>query len=336
LKISTFPVYNFPDFTLRIDCVLTVGKPKEGSMWRKATLAMILVACLTATALAGDWWEEDQSAATSSTKQVASFQGPTSGSAAKTLVNWEDGYIEAVGMATVDMGRMKNLVQAELMAQEGACTMAYAKLSEMLNGVAVTAHTTVVTMLTEDQYARSATQGIIKGARRIEERVDRSGDAPKGICRIGIVMRGAKGLQVPAYEYAVRNKIEGKIPVFKPAEVPTAPVQNYTGIVIDARGYNLKPAMIPQIYTEDGKLLYGASVVDGQAARQNGLAGYASNMDCPCASKRVGNNPLVIKANGLYGKQNAGVKISTTDAIGALAANGAGNLLKLAKVLFLL
>jgi len=84
-----------------------------------------------------------------------------------------------------------------------------------------------------------------------------------------------------------------------------------------------------------GPLDTGACV-DSQAARQNGLAGYASSMDCPCVAKRVGNNPLIIKAIGLFGNQKAGVKISTADAIGALAANGTNSLLKLTKVLFLL
>ena len=304
-------------------------------MRKRSIFALILVIGFAATALAGNWWEEEQTA-TAPTQQIQSFQGPNAGSAAKTLVNWEEGYIEAVGMSTVDMAKMKNVVQAELMAQEGACTMAYAKLSEMLNGVAVTANTTVVNMLTEDQYARSATQGIIKGARRIEERVDRSGDAPKGICRIGIVLRGPKGVQVPAYEYAVRNTVEGNIPVFQAPQTASVPAQNYTGIVIDARGYNLQPAMIPQVYTDDGKLVYGASVVDPQAARQNGLAGYAASLASPQAAQRVGDNPLVIKAAGLYGNQKAGVKISTADAVGALAGNATGGLLKLAKVLFLL
>jgi len=303
-------------------------------MRNRLVFTLILVISLTATAFAADWWEEDQ-AATAPTKQVQSFQG-TGGNAAKTLINWEDGYIEAVGMATVDTTKMKNKVQAELMAQEGACTMAYAKLSEMLNGVAINAHTTVVDMCTEDQYARSATRGLIKGARRIEERVTWSGGAPKGICRIGIVLRGPKGVQMPAYDYAIRNKVEGKIPVFQPPQTSAVPAGAYTGIVIDARGYNLQPAMIPQVYTEDGKLVYGASIVDSQAARQNGLAGYASNLNSPSVAKRAGSNPLVIKAQGLVGNQKAGVKISTADAIGALAANGTENLLKMAKVLFLL
>lgn len=291
-----------------------------------------VLAILITVAQAANWFEEEQ-AATSATQQVQTFQGAP-GQVTKTLTNWEDGYIEAVGMATVDMGKMKNVVQAELMAQEGACAMAYAKLSEMLNGVAVTASTTVINMMTDDQYARTATQGIIKGARRIEERVDKSGDAPKGICRIGIVMRGARGVQVPAYEYAVRNKVEGSIPVFEAAPSPSA-AGNYTGVIIDARGYSFKPALIPQVVTTDGKLVYGASVVDPEAAKFQGLAAYATTPDCDCVTKRVGNNPLIIKATGLYGAQNAGVKISTEDAVGAIAANTTASLLKLAKVAFL-
>jgi hypothetical protein len=304
-------------------------------MRKRLTIALILVVGLSATAIAADWWEEDQAAASNPAKQVQSYQGP-SGSAAKTMVNWEDGFIEAMGMATVDTAKMKNKVQAELMAQEGACAMAYAKLSEMLNGVAVTANTTVVNMLTQDQYARTATRGIIKGARRIEERVTWSGGAPKGICRIGIVLRGSKGVQVPFYESAIRNKVEGSIPVFTAPQTASVPAGAYTGIVIDARGYNLQPAMIPQVFTGDGKLVYGASIVDPRAARQNGLAGYASSLNSSSVSKRAGNNPLIIKAEGLVGKQKAGVRISTADAIGALAANGTENLLKMAKVLFLL
>lgn len=175
---------------------------------------VLLMICVSVTALAADWWEQEQTATPAPTQQIQSFQGNVPGQMAKTMVNWEDGYIEAVGMASVDTAKMKNKVQAELMATEGACAMAYAKLSESINGVAVIAHVNVSQMLTEDQFARTATQGIIKGARRIEERVSWDGAAPRGICRIGVVLRGEKGVQVPAYDYAIRNKVESKIPCF--------------------------------------------------------------------------------------------------------------------------
>lgn len=329
----------------------------------RAKLVVILIALFfcTTVAFGAEWWEEEQTGQSTPTKKAQSFKGPA-GSMTKTLINWEEGYIEAVGMATVDLTKpqnayeaavtttgggcgmsvaeqspkIKSKVHAELMAQEGACTMAYAKLAEMLNGVVVNAHTTVVDMMTSDVYANTATRAVIKGARRIEERVIWDSGAPKGICRIGIVLKGTKGIQVPAYEWAMRNKVEGQIPMFKPSEAAQVSTGTYSGVVIDARGYSFEPSMLPQVYTEDGKLVYGASTVDPQVAKQQGLAGFATDLNSQSALKRVGNNPLVIKAQGLYGNKNAGVKINSADALKAFGEKFGGGLLKMAKLLFLL
>ena len=286
---------------------------------------------------AGNWWEADQAATASSTTVIARGAGPAPGQTSASMVNWEDGYIEAVGMATVDTSRMVNRVQAELMAKEGARAMAYARLAEVVNGVAVSSETLVEQCLTTDQIARTQTQALIKGARILEETVTWEGNAPKGMCRLGLVLKGERGVQAPMVEWMLRTRSERNIPLFKPANPTVAGFSaSNTGIVIDARGMGLVPAMAPQILTDNGQLLYGATIIDRNAALQYGVAGYSSNLSSSIVTQRVGANPLIIKAESLYGGQNAGVKISTGDALKALLLNSTKGLLKLGKVLFLM
>lgn len=304
-------------------------------MKRTIRLAVVLVLISAALAFAAEWWQEDQTTPVKSTVQVARTTGAP-GQSAASMINWEDGYIEAIGMATVDNAKMKNVAQAELMAAEGARAMAYARLSEVLNGVAVSSETLVQNCLTTDQVVRTKTEAFIKGARIIEEKVDWVQGSPKGFCRLGLVLKGERGVQNVFVEWTLRADQEKYLPLFdvKPYKMIEQD-DLYSGLVIDARGLGIQPAMAPQVMTDKGELFYGARVVDPAVATQQGVGGYASELNSPAVTQRVGNKPLVIKAKGAYGKQKAGVQISTEDAIKAITTFGEG-LLKLGKILLLI
>jgi hypothetical protein len=298
------------------------------------TIIFILISCV---AYAANWWEEEKNEPAS--KAVNVQRGPQS--AAK--IDWEEGYIEVVGYASVDMAKMSNAAQAEMMAMEGARAQAYARLAEFLNGVAVSSETLVQNCLTTDQVTRTKVEGMIKGARLIEEKADFVKGAPKGIVRLGLLMKGANGIQMPLVKWTLRTEAE-KAALFQPDAKALQSVQvnsGYTGIVIDAQGLGLTPAMMPKIVTKGGQVVYGPKLVfKGMVNRgmieRNGFIGYTGNLKSAAAQGRIGNNPLVLKAQSLFGAQKAGVSISTGDALKVLAVNAKDGLLKMAKVMFLM
>ncbi len=86
----------------------------------------------------------------------------------------------------------------------------------------------------------------------------------------------------------------------KPALEPKTPpkeeeLPKYTGLVIDARGLNMRPALIPKIFDASGQELYQGSYVPSEKAAQNGLVLYSRDLTAAQTHPRVGKNPLTVK-----------------------------------------
>jgi hypothetical protein len=75
----------------------------------------------------------------------------------------------------------------------------------------------------------------------------------------------------------------------------------YTGVVIDARGLAIQPALFPQIVDEQGQILYAPMQVDATMAVQRGYVEYAYTIDSPQLETRVGKQPLVLRARRALG-----------------------------------
>ena len=72
--------------------------------------------------------------------------------------------------------------------------------------------------------------------------------------------------------------------------------ENFTGVIIDARHLSsLQPALLPQIISEDGEVVYEASQVDKEILQNHGMIEYVSGGNLPKTSWRSGSNPLLIQ-----------------------------------------
>lgn len=88
----------------------------------------------------------------------------------------------------------------------------------------------------------------------------------------------------------------------------------YTGVVVDARGLPVVPAMCFQLLDEDGKEVYGPAYASRENAVALGMCQYVSNIAGMKENARVGSNPLVVKAIRLNPPGASNIMISTTDA----------------------
>ena len=69
-----------------------------------------------------------------------------------------------------------------------------------------------------------------------------------------------------------------------------------SGIVIDARSIYHVPAMVPKVFYENDKLVYGPRHYTRSRSVNRGPMGYAHNMDDGNVRRRVGGNPLMVEA----------------------------------------
>jgi len=86
----------------------------------------------------------------------------------------------------------------------------------------------------------------------------------------------------------------------------------YTGIIIDCRGFQLSPCLYPKIYNERLEELYSINFAGLQYVIDGGLVLYTTK-DL-YNNPRIGYNPLRIQAIGIVGERLTDIKISSFDA----------------------
>jgi len=214
-------------------------------------------------------------------------------------VNWDRQVIKAVGHGILP-GDAENEAQARLMARSAAIADAYRNLAMVTKGVRVTGETYVKNFITESDEVRLKIEGFIRGAEIVSEKQlsDRSFEV---IMQAPLV--GEDGLLAGI---ASEVPCEGQ-----PASETDG---EFTGLLIDARGLGVKPAMSPKVYDEDGKEVYGTVKCTPDFAIEVGIAGYPRSMDQALKSPRIGAHPLVVKAPRRGPKFATDIILSNADA----------------------
>ncbi len=105
-------------------------------------------------------------------------------------------------------------------------------------------------------------------------------------------------------------EMEGELPLqawLRPALVSLAagkdrtapPAAPTTGLVVDARGLDVSPAVAPQLLDASGAALYGIGSVTPLAASQRAPAVYVTDPADVAAARRAGAQPLFVRAVGV-------------------------------------
>ena len=122
-------------------------------------------------------------------------------------------------------------------------------------------------------------------------------------------------------------------PIVQPQPAPS-PNMVYTGLIIDARGLEVRPAMAPKVIDEANQEVYGSRYVSRDWAIQQGMVGYGRNMDQVKANERVTADPLIVKAVRAEGANHTDVVISNADATTLHSMEENLNFLKKCRVMF--
>lgn len=110
----------------------------------------------------------------------------------------------------------------------------------------------------------------------------------------------------------------------------------YTGLVVDARGLGIRPAMAPKVLDEGGEEVYGSRYVSREYAVDIGMVGYEKDINRARINERIADNPLIVKAIQSSGPNKTDVVISSIDATKIHNAAANMNFLQHCKVMFIL
>lgn len=225
------------------------------------------------------------------------------------IINYEDGYIEALGIGAVDTARIKG-TNARPMCLRAAKVDGYRNLMEATRGVQVDSKTTVREFVTESDVINTAVSGFVRGAQIVN--TDYLSD---GTCEVTLRM-SLRGEILGVFMPRTVVEPQKQTPPPVPAQAAPAPAPGpvFTGLVVDARGLKARPAMSPKIVDETGAEVYGSMIVEKEYAVSQGISGYARDLTAAQGNQRVTNNPLTVKGVSAEGAGKADIKIGNDDA----------------------
>ncbi len=253
------------------------------------------------------------SSATAARSTAHNSQGTVTSSTAYTevvgqegVVDWTAGIVTASGIGFPPPDAV-NSTQARLLAKRAAQSVAYRNLLEAFTAIRVDSTTTVKNHITTSDEIQLKVQGMVEDAKIINERQ----------------------LEKSGYEITLQMKLTGRVSeTFAPKDalpvkriVPETPPAlrpkaggPYTGLVVDARGMGVRPALIPRILTEDGQEAYSQSYVLAKYRQSQGIAAYVSDPAAARTHPKVTDNPLFVKALRPVGNSHTDLVISNAAA----------------------
>jgi hypothetical protein len=216
-------------------------------------------------------------------------------------VDWTTGVITAVGIGAPP-AQPANAAQARAMAERAAQIVALRNLLEAVKGVRIDATTTVENFMVTSDVIRTQVSGFVQGAMVMDKKYMSDGSVE---VTVGMQLTGA-----------LADSLLPKTPLAQPSGIaaPGAAGQTFTGLIIDARGLGVRPAMAPKVLNEDGKEVYGSAWINRDWAVREGMAGYLKDPAQAQQNPRVTDKPLLVKALKASGDARVDMVISNSDA----------------------
>ncbi len=179
------------------------------------------------------------------------------------------------------------------------------------------------TQLARQRVHMALMQVRLDARQTLGERLGQGGDTPQSLAAL------ATRAEVVAMRYGASGEVEATVQVamagpltalvlppgtgIRPENEPRSEAV-HSGIVIDARGLAIQPALFPRLVDAGGQLLYAPEVVETEAAVQQGYVAYAKAFDQPPAQARIGERPLVLRALRVVDAARVDLVLSEGDA----------------------
>ncbi len=220
-------------------------------------------------------------------------------------VDWSTGVITAVGIGAPP-AQPANAAQARAMAERAAQVVALRNLLEAIKGVRVNSTTLVENFMVTSDAINTQVSGMVKGAMVMDKKYMSDGSVE---VTVGMKLSGELAAALlPQNPLTPPTGLTGTL-------TPAMPGQAYTGLIVDARGLGVRPAMAPKILNEEGKEVYGSAWVSRDYAVREGMVGYLKDPIAAQTNPRVTDRPLMVKALKVTGDNRVDVVIANADAV---------------------
>lgn len=226
-------------------------------------------------------------------------------------VNWTTGVATATGLGIPPRNAV-SAMQSKEMTRAAAWSVALRNLLEVVKGIQIDSHTTVLNYVTTNTEVLTRVEGLVQGAKLVRER-----ELPTGEFETTVQIKLAGQFAESVLPKGPQDT--SPIARFKNVSPPAKPNIPFTGLVIDARGTGAHAALAPRILAQEDTL-YGPDRVDkkfifGPSVDEPGrIAWYFTDEAKAREHYKVKANPLIIKALRATGENKTDLVIDETKA----------------------
>jgi hypothetical protein len=243
-------------------------------------------------------------------------------------INWQDQIIRSTGIGAPNP--KMPLAAQRAGALEAAKRIALRNILETVKGMAINSETTVENAMMSSDVINTQVSGIVRNFRVAATRYMSTGDVevdveiPLSGILTDALLPGQQGVMMPGQNFPID-------PSFLPQQSGV-----FTGLIIDARGTGLRPAIAPRVLDEQGNEVYGSGYVSRDYAVQIGVIGYEKDVNRARLNERVADSPLIITGIKASGTNRTDVVITNPDAQMVIAAAKNLNFMEQCKVMIIL
>ena len=232
-------------------------------------------------------------------------------------IDWSKTELRARGLGFAP-SFAKTPSQIKALARIAAITDAERNLLKVINGVEVTADTTVENLIVAQDTVKTRVSGLLQGAVIVSEKPgdDNSYEVVMAVNLYGDQSSLSRSIDL-ASQFKRMDPAATVLPAQEPANKPadpapptppaatdpqppppaTAPLpEDYTGLVVDCRGLELARSLCPRILDQANTNLWGTLTVSTELVNERGIAAYTTALTDPALAERVGKHPLIVKA----------------------------------------
>lgn len=236
------------------------------------------------------------------------------------VINWTDGVLTATGRGEPPEAYLGDEQGRKKIALTAAIDNARKRLMEAIVKIPIDAGSTVGDLVESDRAAWVELKEMVNVAELVHQEFTTDGTVE---VTVQMSMNGGfSQLVLPK----VIKQIESVKPIAGTSDNPSGngtdgvPITSdvasgsNTGMIIDARGLDIAPCMVPRIYDENGQEVFGPAYASREFAVQKGMIGYMSDMDAAARNPRVADKPMILQGLRAGGAGDTDIIVSNADA----------------------
>jgi hypothetical protein len=221
----------------------------------------------------------------------------------KGSINWSRGVIQAKGIG-IPPKNISGNSNARSTALINAKLNASHKILEIVNALRIDGGTVVGDYANKDDVIMSKITNMARNAKVVKKEY-----LTDGTVKIEMEMNLRGG-----FAQLVLPKEIKPLDSITPVTMNKTSSFAVTGLVVDARGLNVRPVMVPKILDENNQEVYGSAFVSREYAVQQGMIGYGRNLEEILNNERVADHPLVVRGLKAFDPDRSEIVISNADA----------------------